>query len=268
MRFSILGSILWVLASCAAPSAEIDFSNGEWIDLTHEFDDQTLHWPTSDLFVLSTVSEGMTEGGYYYSAYAFRGSEHGGTHLDAPIHFQAEGQTTDEVPLDSLIGPAVVIDVKDKVSADRGYGITVADITAWESTHGRIDKRPIVLFNTGSAALWPDAEAYLGTGRRGPGGVAELNFPGLTPDAADFLANERSVRAVGLDTPSLDMANSASFLVHRILFDRNIPGFENVASLDGVPATGAYVFALPMKIKGGSGGPLRLVAFVPNAARR
>lgn len=262
IRYSAAAIIL--ATACSNPAPQTDFSNGEWIDLTHAFDNRTLHWPTSDLFVLSTVSEGMTEGGYYYSAYAFQGSEHGGTHLDAPIHFQAEGQTTDEVPLESLIGPAIVIDVKDKAAADRGYGITVADITDWETTHGRIEGRPIVLFNTGSAVLWPDAEAYLGTGRRGPGGVAELNFPGLTPDAADFLANERSVRAVGLDTPSLDMAISASFLAHRILFDKNIPGFENVASLDGVPARGAHVFALPMKIKGGSGGPLRMVAFVPN----
>lgn len=268
MRVSILGTILFVLAACAAPMSDLDFSDGEWIDLTHDFDNQTLHWPTSDLFVLSTVSEGVTEAGYYYSAYAFRGSEHGGTHLDAPVHFQANGQTTDEVPLDSLIGPAVIIDVKEKVAADRGYGIRVSDITSWEDRYGQITGRPIVLFNTGSAALWPDAEAYLGTGRRGPGGVAELNFPGLTPDAAEFLANERSVRAVGLDTPSLDMANSAAFLAHRILFDRNIPGFENVASLEGIPPTGAYVFALPMKIKGGSGGPLRIVAFVPDSAKR
>ncbi len=264
MRLCISIAALFGAVACSESAPQNDFSNGEWIDLTHAFDERTLHWPTSDLFVLSTVSEGMTEGGYYYSAYAFRGSEHGGTHLDAPIHFQAEGQTTDEIPLDSLIGPAIVIDVKEKTAEDRGYGISVSDITAWESQYGRIEGRPIVLFNTGSAALWPDAEAYLGTGRRGPGGVAELNFPGLTPDAAEFLAKERNVRAVGLDTPSLDMANSASFLVHRILFDQNIPGFENVASLDAVPPRGAHVFALPMKIKGGSGGPLRMVAFVPN----
>ena len=264
MRLSLFVAAFFALAGCGNTSPSLDFTDGVWIDLTHEFDEQTLHWPTSDLFVLSTVSEGMTPAGYYYSAYAFQGSEHGGTHLDAPIHFQAEGLTTDQVPLDSLIGPAIVIDVTEKAAADRGYGITVSDLTDWEAEHGQIQGRPIVLFNTGSAALWPDAEAYLGTGRRGPGGVAELNFPGIQPEAAEFLVNERSVRAVGLDTPSLDMANSASYLTHRILFDQNIPGFENVASLDGLPPTGATVFALPMKIKGGSGGPLRMVAFVPN----
>ena len=167
------------------------------------------------------------------------------------------------MPRDSLIGPAIVIDVKTQAAANRGYGITAADITDWEATHGQIKGSPIVLFNTGSAVLWPNAEAYLGTGRRGPGGVEELNFPGLTPDAADLLV-ARQVRAVGLDTPSLDMANSASYLVRRILFDQNIPGFENVASLDPLPPRGAHVFALPMKINGGSGGPLRIVAFVPN----
>lgn len=264
MRFSVISGLALVLSACAGGSEPASFENGKWIDLTHDFDDRSLYWPTTAPFTLSTVAEGQTEGGYYYSAYAFQGSEHGGTHLDAPIHFQAEGQTTEEIPLDSLIGPAVVIDVKAKTAGNPQYGITVEDILNWESEHGKISGRPIVLFDTGWAARWPDATAYLGTERRGPGGVAELSFPGLTPEAAEFLANDRSVRAVGLDTPSLDMSSSASFLVHRILFDKNIPGFENVASLDGVPPTGAHVFALPMKIKGGSGGPLRIVAFVPD----
>ena len=263
MRLTLLLFALLSLNACGATS-EVSFEQGEWIDLTHDFDDRSLYWPTTAPFILSTVAEGETEAGYYYSAYAFQGSEHGGTHLDAPIHFQARKQTTDQVPLDSLIGPAIVISVKNKTAQDRQYGITVEDIRDWEAEYGIIKNRPIVLFNTGWAARWPDANAYLGTERRGPGGVAELSFPGLTPDAADFLANERNVRAVGLDTPSLDMSNSASFLAHRILFDQNIPGFENVASLDGVPPRGAHVFALPMKIKGGSGGPLRIVAFVPD----
>lgn len=265
MRALILSTALMALTACTGAHAP-NFEDGEWIDLTHSFDDRSLYWPTTAPFELSTVSEGMTEQGYYYSAYAFQGSEHGGTHLDAPIHFQAKGQSTDEVPVQSLIGPAIVIDVTEKTASDRNYGISADDIRAWEAEHGEIRGQPIVLFNTGSAQLWPDAEAYLGTTRRGPGGVAELSFPGLTPDAADFLAHERNVRAVGIDTPSLDMASSAAFLVHRILFDRNIPGFENVADLSRVPPRGAYVFALPMKIKGGSGGPLRIVAFVPHGS--
>ena len=263
MRVLFALALLAALTGCNHPQTPA-FENGEWIDLTHSFDDQSLYWPTTSPFVLFTVSEGITEQGYYYSAYAFQGSEHGGTHLDAPIHFQADRQTTDEVPIESLIGPAIVIDVSAKTASDRNYGITADDIRAWEAHHGQIEGQPIVLFNTGSAKLWPDAQAYLGTTRRGPGGVAELSFPGLTPDAADYLAHERSVRAVGIDTPSLDMASSAAFLVHRILFDQNIPGFENVGDLSRIPARGAYVFALPMKIKGGSGGPLRIVAFVPD----
>lgn len=263
MRALIFSALLAVISGCGG-SQSPSLENGEWIDLTHSFDDRSLYWPTTSPFVLSTVSEGMTEQGYYYSAYAFQGSEHGGTHLDAPVHFQAAGQSTDEIPVESLIGPAIVIDVSEKTASERNYGISADDIRDWESEHGQITGQPVVLFNTGSAKLWPDAEAYLGTTRRGPGGVAELSFPGLTPDAADFLAHERNVRAVGIDTPSLDMASSAAFLVYRILFDKNIPGFENVADLSGVPPLGAHVFALPMKIKGGSGGPLRIVALVPD----
>ncbi|MEO1305893.1 MAG: cyclase family protein [Pseudomonadota bacterium] len=257
----VLASLFAVACDSTSPA---NFENGTWIDLTHDVDDRSLYWPTTSPFVLTTVAEGQTEGGYYYSAYAFTGSEHGGTHLDAPIHFQADGLTTEQVPLDSMIGPVIVIDVKTKTQTDRRYGIQVEDILAWEAVHGRINNRPIVLFDTGWAARWPDAEDYLGTARRGPGGVPELSFPGITPDAADFLANEREVRAVGLDTPSLDLSSSASFLAHRILFDQNIPGFENVAALDRLPPRGAHVVALPMKIKGGSGGPLRIVAFVPD----
>lgn len=261
---SVLISLLGLLVSACGAQSSDPFQGGSWIDLTHDVDDKSLYWPTTAPFVLTTVAEGQTEAGYYYSAYAFTGSEHGGTHLDAPIHFQKDRQTTEQVPLDSLIGPVIVIDVKEKTALDRRYGIQVADILAWEAEYGRIKGRPIVLFDTGWAARWPDAEDYLGTGRRGPGGVAELSFPGITADAADFLANKREVRAVGLDTPSLDMSSSASFLAHRILFDKNIPGFENVASLERVPPRGAHIVALPMKIKGGSGGPLRIVAFVPD----
>jgi kynurenine formamidase len=190
MRALILSALLATAAGCGGAQTPT-FEDGEWIDLTHSFDDRSLYWPTTAPFVLSTVSEGMTEQGYYYSAYAFQGSEHGGTHLDAPIHFQADRQTTDEVPIDSLIGPAIVIDVSAQTASDRNYGISADDIREWEAEYGQINGQPIVLFNTGSAKLWPDAQAYLGTTRRGPGGVAELSFPGLTTDAADFLANER-----------------------------------------------------------------------------
>jgi kynurenine formamidase len=248
----------------ASAGHALDLSGGRWVDLTHPFSAETIYWPTADGFEKETVFEGQTEGGYYYSAFNYRAAEHGGTHLDAPVHFAEGRRAADQIPLERLIGPAVVVDVSSKTAGDRDYQIAPDDVLAWEAEHGRIPAGAIVLFDTGSARFWPDRVKYMGTDERGAGAVAKLHFPGIHPDTARFLAEERAIGAVGLDTPSLDHGQSKDFLTHRVLGERDIPGFENVANLEGLPPTGATVVALPMKIQGGSGGPLRIVAFVPN----
>ena len=248
----------------ASASSALDLSGGKWVDLTHPFSEETIYWPTADGFAKETVFEGKTEGGYYYSAFNYRAAEHGGTHLDAPVHFAEGRRAADQIPLEQLIGPAVVIDVSPKAEGDRDYQITPDDVRTWEAEHGEVPGGAIVLFNTGSARFWPDRIKYMGTDERGAGAVAKLHFPGVHPDTARFLGEERAIRAVGLDTPSTDHGQSRDFMTHRVLAERDIPGFENVANLDGLPPTGATVVALPMKIEGGSGGPLRIVAFVPN----
>lgn len=247
------------LTGCAQKSP---YQSGEWIDLTHELSDETIYWPTSDPFALDTVAEGVTEKGYYYSAYKFCASEHGGTHIDAPVHFAQGARSVDQIPLTQLIAPAIKIDVSAKAAADRDYQISVDDLTSWESEHGRIVDGSVVLFQTGFGRHWPDRVKYLGTDRRGQEAVAELHFPGLHPAAAEWLVTNRRVAAVGLDTASIDYGQSQTFDSHVILMKQNIPVLENVANLDGVPAVGAQVIALPMKIKGGSGGPVRIVAFI------
>ncbi len=277
MRFAILSAL--VLAALAVACRPVDrggdpvaalFSRegAEWIDLTHAFDDSTIFWPTARPFELEVVSAGVTEAGYYYAANNFCMAEHGGTHLDAPIHFAEGRHTADEIPLERTIGPAIVVDVSDAAAGDPDYRASVMDFEAWEEAHGRIRRGAIVLLRTGWADRWPDPARYLGTVKRGPEAVPELHFPGLHPDAATWLAERRAVSAVGIDTPSIDYGQSTRFMSHRILYERNIPGFENVANLDRLPATGAYVVALPTKIAGGSGGPLRIVAVVPEADRR
>lgn len=255
--------LIFILAITSCTRVEqIDWEDGAWIDLTHEFSDKTLYWPTSSTFRLDTVFVGEAEGGYYYEAFAFSSAEHGGTHLDAPIHFYEGGQTVDEIGLDQLTGYAVVIDVSEPVSQNRDYQIQPSDITSWEEANGPIQPGSIILFKTGMGAYWPDAEAYLGTADRGEEALPELSFPGINPDAAQWIVENRNIKAVGLDTPSLDYGQSKLYKTHQILFEHSIPGFENVANLDQLPTTGAYVIALPMKIKDGSGGPLRIVAHV------
>lgn len=246
----------------AVIASVFDGSGGEWIDLTHAFSEDSIYWPTDTRgFELEELAHGHTEGGWFYSSYRFSGAEHGGTHLDAPIHFAEGRHTSDEVPLERLIGPAAVVDVSDRAHSD--YRISVEDFERWEAEHGRLPEGAIVLGRTGWEDRYDDRAAYLGTEMTGAEAVPELHFPGLHPDAARWLVEERDIAAFGLDTPSIDYGQSQDFRAHVILYERNIPGFENVTNLGELPAVGSFVVALPMKIAGGSGGPLRIVAFRP-----
>lgn len=260
------GCAVLLLAACSETPAEPPRPAApiavRYVDLTHELGSESIFWPTGETFTLTKVAGGMTEQGYYYASNDFSGNEHGGTHLDAPVHF-AEGKwTTEQIPLDRLIGSAVVIDVSPASAANADYQVTAADFTAWESSNGPVEPDTIVLIRTGFAKRWPDARSYLGTDEKGAAAVATLHFPGLHPDAARWLVS-RHVKAVGLDTASIDYGQSTRFESHRILYEQNIPAFENLAALDALPSRGATVYALPMKIKGGSGGPLRAIAAVP-----
>ncbi len=235
--------------------------NGSWTDLTHEYSEETIYWPTADTFHLDTVFVGRTPGGFYYEAFNFRTAEHGGTHLDAPIHFAEGRKSVEELDLNRLTGMASVIDLSARTAKNRNYQITVEDIREWEQQHGTIPDGSILLFNMGMARFWPDAEAYLGTSKRGMEALSELSFPGIHPETAQWLVDNRNIKAVGMDTPSIDYGGSTTFESHQILYRQNIPGFENVANLDQLPPTGAYVVAFPMKIKNGSGAPLRIAAW-------
>jgi kynurenine formamidase len=254
--------LLW-LACVSCSSVEQGLFNGQWVDLSHDFSAETIYWPTSRGFEKTTVFEGYTAGGFYYTAYDFCAAEHGGTHIDAPIHFAKDHRTVDEIPVDQLIGPGVIIRVAEKVKMDRNYQFTIDDILEWEKKYGKIPDNSILLIDTGSSRFWPNKREYMGTDERGEEGVKKLKFPGIHPDTAKFLVSERKIKAVGLDTPSLDYGGSTRFESHQTFFEHNIPGFENVTNLEKLPVKGALIFALPMKIKGGSGGPLRIVAWVP-----
>ncbi|MDX1388832.1 MAG: cyclase family protein [Acidobacteriota bacterium] len=240
-----------------------EFPKGRYIDLTHSFDKETVYWPTSPEFEMETIFHGITDRGYYYEAHQFSTAEHGGTHIDAPIHFYENRNTVDQIVPEQLIGPGIVVDVTRACGTDRDYLVNVADFEAWEARNGPIPLGAIILLNTGFAKFWPDRDRYMGTAARGPEAVPDLHFPGLDPDAARWLTTERSIRAIGLDTPSIDYGPSQDFKSHITLFERNVPAFENVADMDELPASGFTIIALPMKIRGGSGGPLRIVAIVP-----
>jgi kynurenine formamidase len=247
--------------SPAAPAAAIP--SGALVDLSHTYDRTTVFWPTAESFRLDVVAAGMTPAGYYYAMNNFFTSEHGGTHLDAPAHFAEGANAVDQVPLDRLMGPAVIVDVTEASEKDPDYQVTVDDLLRAEREEGPIPSNAILLVRTGFSRRWPDAARYLGTAERGEKAVAQLHFPGIHPDTARWIVQNRPVKAVGIDTASIDYGQSTLYESHRALYAANIPGFENLTALDRLPARGAFIVALPMKIGGGSGAPLRAIAIVP-----
>jgi len=230
------------------------------IDLTYSFDEKTVYWPNAEGFRHTKDEWKVMPGGYWYAAGRFSTAEHGGTHLDSPIHFGKGKWTADQIPISKLIGPVVVIDVTRSAAKDRDYRISTADIEAWEKRNGRIPAASIVLFRTGWGKYWPDRKRYLGSDV--PGDTEHLHFPGLSKGAAEVLVN-RQVDGVGIDTASLDYGPSKDFIVHQVLNGANRFGLENVANLEKVPEAGATLIALPMKIKDGTGGPARIIAILP-----
>ncbi len=251
-----LAAVLALLASCASPALD----EAKLVDLTWAFDRDSVYWPTAQSFELTTVAHGANDQGLWYASNDFRASEHGGTHLDAPIHF-AEGRwSSHEIPLRHFIGPARVIDVRAACAADRDHRLSVSDVEAYEARHGALRAGDVVLVHTGWGRFWPNRERYLGSAERG---VADnLHFPGIGKDAAELLV-ERGVELVGIDTASLDHGPTTTFDAHRVLAGANVPGLENVAHLELLPPRGATLIALPMKIRDGTGGPCRIVALLP-----
>jgi kynurenine formamidase len=252
-----------IVGTLALSASALDLSEYQLIDLSHSYNEDTLYWPTSPTkFEKTELSFGETADGGFYSEFSISTPEHGGTHLDAPLHFAADGLATDQIPLQNLIGNAVVIDVSKQAASNRNYLLSVSDIRSFEEQYGRINPGDIVLLRTDWSKFWPDAMSYLGDDT--PGDVSHLQFPSYGEDAARLLVEEREVAVLGVDTASTDFGKSKDFVVHRIAAARNVSNLENLTNLDKLPPTGAVVFALPMKIEGGSGGPVRVVALVPN----
>jgi len=230
------------------------------LDLSYAFDDKTLYWSAEESFVHKPVSFGRTEAGYWYASYTFAANEHGGTHLDAPIHFGEGRQSVEQIPIERHIGPGVKISIADKAAADPDYRLTAADIRAWESRRGPIPPGAIVLVHTGWGRYWGDRLKFFGSDV--PDDTAERHFPGIGQDAAELLARERQIAMVGIDTASLDYGPSRDFIAHQVLNGANIAGVENVANMDRLPEDGFLILALPMKIAAGSGAPCRIVALL------
>jgi kynurenine formamidase len=260
MKYRKVLAILFSISSFSAFALDID--DYRLVDLSHSYGDSTLYWPTSpSAFDKEELAYGMTEGGWFYSSYSVCTPEHGGTHLDAPIHFAEGGDSTEEIPLENLLAQAYVIDVSEKAAADRNYRMTPDDVREFEAKHGEIEAGTVVLMRTDWSRHWPDAMAYLGDDT--PGDASNLQFPGFGAEATRILAEQRKVALLGVDTASVDYGKSQDFIVHRIGAAQGVANLENLTNLNQLPATGAIILALPMKIEGGSGGPARVAALIP-----
>jgi len=256
------GGLLSMMTCAALPVVSAHaLEEHKIVDLTHVLDESTIDWPTTRPFHREQTAWGVTSAGYWYASGDFVTSEHAGTHIDAPIHF-AQGQTSvDDIALDRLIGPAVVVDVRGACTQQSDYRLTVEDLRSWELRYGRIPDGAIVIMYTGWSRFWPGAKKYLGSAT--PLDATTLHFPGFSLAAAEFLVRERRVDGIGIDTASIDHGQSREFTVHQAINGAGKYGLENIAYLDRLPASGATLIALPMKIKGGSGGPVRIVAILP-----
>lgn len=231
------------------------------VDLSYAFDEKTIYWPTARPFRLTSDHAGTTEEGYFYASNSLCASEHGGTHIDAPYHFSEKGWTTDRIPLKALVAPAVVVDVRAACAADRDHAVTAEEIRAFEAAHGPIPKGAVVVAWTGWGERWPDRRRYLGDDA--PGDASHLHFPGFSAEAARYLTATRGIAGVGIDTASVDPGPSRDFAAHQVLGAADAYNLENLANVARLPATGATIIALPMKIAGGSGGPARVLAVLP-----
>jgi kynurenine formamidase len=223
------------------------------VDLGHPLAESDPTWDGERQFSWKVV-ESIEKDGVFVGH--FEMGEHFGTHVDAPAHFAVGGVTVDQLPVDHLVSPAVVINVTRQVTGNEDYQLSASDVLAFERAHGTVAPGTIVLVATGWDARWPDAARYLNE-REGV-----KHFPGIAVDAATLLARDRRVAAIGIDTPSVDHGPSQKFETHRVTMSLGIYHIENATGLTSLPATGLTVVVAPIKIAGGSGGPARVFALL------
>lgn len=252
----------WVAAASqdlpAGLVAAIQRGHVKIVDLTYALDDRSPFWPEGSPLspFRATTAATYARDGYFLRNLQM--PEHFGTHMDAPLHFDPNGQSLDKIPVQDFLLDAVVVDVRDAVSSNPDYRLTAQDLEKWEKAHGSLPRGCAVLALTGWGSRWPSQERYMNQDAKGV-----MHFPGFSLDAAHYLLDHVHPKAIGIDTASVDYGPSEKFEVHQLTMHAGLYHLENLANLEQLPATGAVLIALPMKLRGGSGGPTRVVALVP-----
>jgi kynurenine formamidase len=225
------------------------------LDLSYAISDKLVPWPGDEKFFEAKVNATIEKNGYFTRSFWML--EHYGTHLDAPAHFSPGKATVDQIPAKRLMGAAVVLDARAEGTKDADFQLPVASVEEWEKRHGRIPEGAIVLLRTGWASRWPDARRYRNQDAQG-----KMHFPGFSVGAAKLLI-ERKVSGLGCDTLSIDYGASEDFAVHHVALGAGLYHVENLADLSELPESGAFLIVAPIKLEGGSGGPVRVFALLP-----
>lgn len=229
------------------------------IDLTYAINDKLVPWPGDGKFFEAKDNATVAKDGIFTRSFWML--EHCGTHLDAPIHFPPGTTPVDKIPVKQFFGPAVVIDVQSESTKNADYSVDAAHVAAWESRHGKIPAGAIVLLRTGWPSRWPDVKRY-----RNQDALGKMHFPGFSAEAVKVLI-DRKISGLGCDTLSVDYGASSDYPVHHLGLGAGIYNLENLRDLSGLPETGAFLIVAPIKLEGGSGGPVRVFALLSNAAK-
>ncbi len=272
-----IGGIAW-LTSCAPPETPaptiadvLAAGNYSLVDLSHPYHEgmpefqAPPHLGQGVPFKLNEISKWNEPGmnTWYWNWYQV--TEHSGTHVDAPNHWfpGKDKEAIDEIPLERLVAPAVVVDVKAKAAADSDYMVSVDDLEVWEQANGEIPPGAVIIMNSGWSAKYSDPMAFLGLDEAG-----ELHFPGFSPDAIRWLLENRDINAVAADSLSTDalaisLKTDPFNQVHIEMHRAGKYQIELIANVDALPAAGAWLVVAPMKIQGGSGAASRIFGIVP-----
>jgi kynurenine formamidase len=268
MQFSIRNAISAAFLLCAGSAGlaqstmqkpqleEISSGQTRVLDLSYALSDKLVAWPGDGKAFEAKVNATAEKNGYFTRSFWML--EHYGTHMDAPAHFPPGTATIDKISVEKFFGPAVVLDVRDEADRNPDYQLTVKRIQAWEAKHGQIPAGAMVLLRTGWASRWPDVARYRNQDANGT-----MHFPGFSVDAAKFLLL-RKISGLGCDTLSIDPGNSPDFPVHHTVLGAEVFQLENLADLTELPEAGAFLIAAPIKLEGGSGGPVRVFALIGN----
>ncbi|CAL1538915.1 unnamed protein product [Lymnaea stagnalis] len=262
----VMGLALVITGICVKGTAA-SCSPGDYrvVDLSHNLDRNSLSFPFNVSFELSILFRGLEPEGYWFELNKISTLEHMGTHLDAPGHTFKGSWRVHQIPVDRLVGPGVVIDVRAQVAKNSDYRLSVLDIERWERLYGAIPNGAIVFMWSGWDVRYPDK--FLTFNSITPGNISTFHFPGFHPDAVRWLLRYRNISMIGVDTPSTDYGQSKNLEVHQLTGGANVMGLENVNNLCQVPPSGATIVVPPMKVFDGSGVPVRILALVDKAGQ-